>query len=99
MRAVAALTYYLGALQMQGRLQEGVAVLENELQDDRLHGSAAQGRLLMILCAVYWMAADTTSLIQTANRLLTAARDADLPDSLTRGALLSRMRTLHAERP
>lgn len=80
----AGVTYYAGALQLQGKLGESVAVVGDALKEEGFHGHVAQARLLFVLCAVYLMEADTFSLIQTANRLLIIAQEAGLADSLTR---------------
>jgi LuxR family transcriptional regulator, maltose regulon positive regulatory protein len=80
----AALTYVAGASQMQGDLKGGVDAVLDALKEDRLHSYVTQARLLIILCSMYWMSADSSSLVQTANLLLNVAREGGLPDSLTR---------------
>ncbi len=85
------------SLQMTGDLQRAYDVIHSALE--QTHDNAVyQGRLLMSLGFMQWMAADLVGLSQTSAATLKVGTDHELPDTTTRDRYLQGIAHYHSNR-
>jgi LuxR family maltose regulon positive regulatory protein len=77
--------FLAAAMQMRGDLRGALDLVYQGLAEDRSPGSAFATRLLLVLSNIYWISTDLSNMMETANHLLSLAREGDLPESVTRG--------------